>query len=162
MKSTKGGNVSPKTHKPRKDGSVSPGIHGSLRIHKTGDTNLTTGERIRLVRESLNLTQLEAATLAGVGRPNWSAYEAGRRKLDSIEVLLRIAEALEVTPGWLILELGIGPKFVACNKCNAVRRQTVHPCPECRCPEYRRSPVDLARELAAQAEARTRKKQEAQ
>ncbi len=29
------------------------------------------------------------------------------------------------------------PYVLACNRCNAERSPTVHPCPECRCPEYR-------------------------
>lgn len=26
---------------------------------------------------------------------------------------------------------------IACNRCNHGRRRSVHPCPKCRCPEYR-------------------------
>ncbi len=29
------------------------------------------------------------------------------------------------------------PSVLACNRCNAERAPSVHPCPECRCPEYR-------------------------
>ncbi len=29
------------------------------------------------------------------------------------------------------------PFVLACNRCNHERPPSVHPCPECRCPEYR-------------------------
>ncbi len=39
-------------------------------------------------------------------------------------------------------EIAPDEQFVlACNRCNAERPRDVHPCPECRCPEYRILPV---------------------
>ncbi len=33
------------------------------------------------------------------------------------------------------------PYVLACNRCNVERLPEVHPCPACRCPEYRILPV---------------------
>lgn len=29
------------------------------------------------------------------------------------------------------------PAEIACNRCNEPREPSAHPCPRCRCPEYR-------------------------
>lgn len=39
------------------------------------------------------------------------------------------------------------PTHYACNKCNDVRSAGVHPCPKCRCPEYRIETQPLASPL---------------
>lgn len=44
------------------------------------------GERLRLAREYLELTQDDAAKVIGISRPALSQIENGRRKVDAIEL----------------------------------------------------------------------------
>jgi transcriptional regulator with XRE-family HTH domain len=59
------------------------------------------GERVRLERERAGLSQREVADQVGVTGPTISALENGHRG-PSIEVLCRLAAALEVSPGVLL------------------------------------------------------------
>lgn len=58
--------------------------------------DLTTGDRIRILREQTRLTQAEAAGLAGVSRQLWSAWETGARPVERFGYLLDIARVLHV------------------------------------------------------------------
>lgn len=60
------------------------------------------GERIRQARKAAGLTQEQAADRVGVSRSAWSLWECARYCLGALEVI-RIAEALGVTVGWLLL-----------------------------------------------------------
>ena len=59
-------------------------------------TGEVIGERIRKAREAAGLNQKEAAAAADMNLRNYQHYEAGR-KLASIPVLVRIANALGAT-----------------------------------------------------------------
>lgn len=60
-------------------------------------TMLTTGERVRLFRESKGMTRPVLAGLVGRS-PDWlKKIENGTRKLNSLPMLVRLARALEVT-----------------------------------------------------------------
>ena len=59
------------------------------------------GRRLREARERKGLTQLELAKQANLGESTISFYELGRRE-PSYEVLLRLAEILEVNPAYLL------------------------------------------------------------
>lgn len=59
--------------------------------------------KIRKLRLAAGLTLAEAATRAGIGRPQmWSDIEQGRRKNLTIDTLERIARVLNVRPGELL------------------------------------------------------------
>jgi transcriptional regulator with XRE-family HTH domain len=62
---------------------------------------LEFGKRLREVREQKSLTQLELAKQANLGESTISFYELGRRE-PNYDTLLRLAEILEVSPGYLL------------------------------------------------------------
>lgn len=51
----------------------------------------------------------------------------------------------------------IATNQVGCNKCHAIRPAGAPACPKCGCPEYHRSPIDVAAEREAEAAAKARK-----
>lgn len=55
----------------------------------------TIGSLIRLARENAGLTQLQAAELVNVERPNWARWEADGR-IPRADMLFKIADALSV------------------------------------------------------------------
>jgi transcriptional regulator with XRE-family HTH domain len=59
------------------------------------------GKRVRAARLQLDLTQAELAGRLELEEPTVRSIEAGRRGV-SIESLLRLADALRVTPGELL------------------------------------------------------------
>jgi transcriptional regulator with XRE-family HTH domain len=59
------------------------------------------GKRVRAARIELDLTQAELAGRLELEEPTVRSIEAGRRGV-SIESLLRLADALRVTPGELL------------------------------------------------------------
>lgn len=59
-------------------------------------SELSTGERIRLHRDALGLTQEEAAGLAGVSVSLWRKWEQGSRSVARFSQLIDIAQALRV------------------------------------------------------------------
>lgn len=61
----------------------------------------TIGERIRYLRETRNVTQLELAKKTGISRGNLSSYETGRFSPSS-EALVSIAEFFDVSTDWLL------------------------------------------------------------
>lgn len=60
--------------------------------------------KVRRLRESLGLNQVQAAALAGLkaGRQQWNDIESGRRANIQLDTLGRIAEALKVDPSELL------------------------------------------------------------
>ncbi|MFE3553301.1 helix-turn-helix domain-containing protein [Streptomyces sp. NPDC059193] len=70
--------------------------------------NLTTGERIRLLRESRGMSRPVLAGLCGRG-PDWlKKIESGERDIRSHTLLLRLAGALQVTDVSVITGTGTG------------------------------------------------------
>lgn len=59
-------------------------------------------EKIKSRRESLNLTQSEAAELAGMPQPRWAEIESGANRKTSLERAERIAAALRLRLGKLL------------------------------------------------------------
>ncbi len=60
----------------------------------------TTGQRIRAARLAAKLTQANAAALAGVFQPNWSAWENDHNR-PNVPSLMRIG--LAVGQPWYLL-----------------------------------------------------------
>jgi len=63
--------------------------------HPTEDERI--GETLRVLRERRGYNRTQLAELMGISRPQLSNIEAGRRKLDEVN-LARAADALEVRP----------------------------------------------------------------
>ena len=67
---------------------------------------MTTGERIRQARKSAGMTQAELAERADISLDTIKSVENGRRENDlrnpKIETLRKLADALGVTPGYLL------------------------------------------------------------
>lgn len=61
----------------------------------------SVGARIREARQARGLTQNELATVLGVTRSAVAQWETGRAGQESA-MLPRIAEALAISPGWLL------------------------------------------------------------
>ncbi|WP_050771322.1 helix-turn-helix domain-containing protein [Dethiosulfovibrio peptidovorans] len=61
----------------------------------------STGLRIKLLRESLGMTQLELAEKADISRTYVQALE-GNRKTPSVKLLGKLGDILKVDPGSLI------------------------------------------------------------
>jgi len=61
----------------------------------------TLGERIRLARLALSLTQAEVAASAEIACSSLQALEYGKALSPRINLILRLSEILEVSPGWL-------------------------------------------------------------
>ena len=59
------------------------------------------GRRLAAARESLNLSQAEAARLIGISQGTYSGYETGTRRI-KLPMLQQIAAAYNVTVDWLI------------------------------------------------------------
>jgi transcriptional regulator with XRE-family HTH domain len=68
-------------------------------VRKYNRGEMLDTERIRELREKLNLTQAQAAERAEMSSPQkWSDIENGRRANVTIDTLTRIAAALGVKP----------------------------------------------------------------
>lgn len=67
------------------------------------------GKRIRALRKVVDLTQKEAAKIAGISQPSWSDLESGDTKAAEMKAatLLGVARALKSTPEYVLL--GHGP-----------------------------------------------------
>jgi transcriptional regulator with XRE-family HTH domain len=63
--------------------------------------NMSLGLNIRKLRKNRRMSQTEVANLAGIPIPNLNEIESNRRN-PSIAVLKRIANALGVTPSYLM------------------------------------------------------------
>lgn len=59
-------------------------------------------ERVRGRRKELRLSVLEASLLAGVHEQTLYSVEEGQTKNPGVITLARIADALMVSPGWLV------------------------------------------------------------
>lgn len=59
------------------------------------------GSRIRQARTEQNMSQLELAETCGISVPYVSDIERGK-KCFSVDILLRIAQALQVSTDWLL------------------------------------------------------------
>ena len=59
------------------------------------------GARIRQARTARNMSQLELADACGISVPYVSDVERGK-KCFSVDILLRIAQALQVSADWLL------------------------------------------------------------
>ena len=59
------------------------------------------GARIRKARTARNMSQLELADACGISVPYVSDVERGK-KCFSVDILLRIAQALQVSADWLL------------------------------------------------------------
>lgn len=73
---------------------------------------MKTGKRIQQAREQKNMTQEELAKRAKISRSALANYESGIREPKG-EILVRIAEALEVSIDWLLYRTddSTPPKF---------------------------------------------------
>lgn len=60
------------------------------------------GDRIREARTMRGWTQAELAARVGIDHTGISHLESGRRENVQIDTLMRLADALEVTPQWLL------------------------------------------------------------
>lgn len=58
-------------------------------------------QNVRRQRETLGLTQTQVAERLGIRQPSYAEIEAGRR-MPGLDVVERVAAALEVTPTELI------------------------------------------------------------
>jgi len=65
------------------------------------------GAQIRWARRTATLTQDQVAALSGIDSSNIRAYETGRA-MPSVPTLVRIADALGITPGTLLDGLTVG------------------------------------------------------
>lgn len=63
-----------------------------------------TGDRIRLAREEIGLTQEMLGKMLGMNKSTVQRYEAGKIAKIKIPVIKEIATALAVSPEWLLLE----------------------------------------------------------
>jgi len=61
------------------------------------DLCIKVGKNIRRLRENKELTVAEVAYRSGVEPQNFRKYELGKQEM-RISMLIRVAEALEVTP----------------------------------------------------------------
>lgn len=59
------------------------------------------GNRIKEARKSANLTQIEAATKAGVSQQVWQRYEAGKLDL-KMSSIYNICKTLNISADWLL------------------------------------------------------------
>ena len=59
------------------------------------------GARIRQARSARNMSQMELAEICGISVPYVSDVERGK-KCFSVDILLRIAQALQVSADWLL------------------------------------------------------------
>ena len=66
------------------------------------DTPNTLAERVRQARLRRRYTQAQLAKLARIGQPSLSSIESGSTSTLRGPSLLRLAEALEVDPHWLL------------------------------------------------------------
>lgn len=64
------------------------------------DSNLL-GNRIKLLREEKNISQLELAKILNIGNTTLSQYESGKR-IPSDEIKLRLAKHFGVSLDWLM------------------------------------------------------------
>jgi transcriptional regulator with XRE-family HTH domain len=62
--------------------------------------------RVREIREAKGWSQAELADRAGIRRATLSAIESGQTKGVDFATLERLAKALEVDPGYLIVKRG--------------------------------------------------------
>lgn len=69
---------------------------------KNQDPFITLGNRIKLRRKELGITQLKLAELLNISNNHMSAIENGHDKT-TLEKLIEICEILETTPDFLIL-----------------------------------------------------------
>ena len=60
------------------------------------------GAMVKRLREARDMTQLELATKAGVPQGYISELEAGKKKNPGLDVLLKLAQALQVKPARLL------------------------------------------------------------
>ncbi len=67
------------------------------------------GQRLRLVRKKLGLTQEECARKAGIRVQTWRKYEAGKAE-PGVQKLYFLAREYKVSISWLLT--GQGPMFV--------------------------------------------------
>ena len=79
------------------------------------------GERLRWVREALDLTQEQIAAAVGVHQTAWSLYELGKRWPDQFEAMRLIAK-LQITREYLLMGSleGVAPAL-------AIRIAAKHP-----------------------------------
>lgn len=75
--------------------------------------------RIRELREALGLTQAELAERAGVRRATVNRIENAKVTAIDLEVLEKLASALRVEPGFIIVRQAVGTAL----KTHSVKRQ---------------------------------------
>lgn len=82
------------------------------------NTNVLIPERLKSVREHLNLSKAEAARRIGLTAASYVRYEAGDRS-PSLQVLISIAEKLETSVAYLSGKTNdISPDVVSIHKNN--------------------------------------------
>lgn len=62
---------------------------------------ITFGDRLRSIREQRGMTQVELALAIGSRQENITKYETGLTDLPRRQVNMKLAEVLDVSPGWL-------------------------------------------------------------
>jgi transcriptional regulator with XRE-family HTH domain len=78
---------------------------GMAKRKRAGGVDLLDRAKVRQLRESLGLSQSQAAEKAGMsgGKSQWSDIESGRTGGITLATLARIAAALDVPPGKLLV-----------------------------------------------------------
>lgn len=75
---------------------------GILAIRLTHYQSVRLANNLRQARETLEITQAEAARRCGISRSSWMYYELGRRWPSNEELLDIIARAVETTASQLL------------------------------------------------------------
>jgi transcriptional regulator with XRE-family HTH domain len=73
----------------------------------------TIGERLRSARLRLALSQEDLAARSGVPVVTISRAENDRFEMPRPATVRKLAEVLDVTPGWLLFGEGEGPAIIA-------------------------------------------------
>ena len=94
---------------------------------------MTTGERIKLIRKQLGMTQEQLAQRLGIGKAALSMIETGRTGLSSRNRNILVQE-LNVNPEWL--DTGAGDAFNAEPDLTAYMLRTDHTLPMQSVPLY--------------------------
>lgn len=72
---------------------------------------MTTGQKLKLIRKELRLTQEEMASQAGISQQAISAIEGDRGEGMSMDLLRRLVVNFKVNPYFILLDLSTEPKF---------------------------------------------------
>lgn len=104
----------------------------------------TIGERVRSMRKARGLTQVELAARAQIGQSALSLIEVGNTKYLRGGTLVRLAEALSVSPSWLASGEGDPQKPLPTTTDDAIAHEILAQLS----PEHREAWIQLGRSLA--------------